>query len=120
MNDPPAKYWSTSVHCQRVPLFLPSSCSFIHSACNPFSCTGYAPDLFFGDRAFSVSKSWFAHAGAGTALFIAMSLSPTYCAVPRTGDGRSSGMNSARLKCAKPSPRPSTVTIDRSLQANQQ
>ncbi|SRR6266404_130992 len=55
------------------PLFFPRSCSFIHSACNPFSCTGYASDLFFGYRAFSVSKSWFAQAGAGTALFITMS-----------------------------------------------
>src|SRR5882724_6654127 len=28
------------------PLFLHRSRSFIHSACNPFFCTGYAPDSF--------------------------------------------------------------------------
>jgi hypothetical protein len=54
------------------PVFLPLSCAFIYSVCNPLSCIGYAPDSFFGERAFSVSKSWFAQAGAGTAFFITM------------------------------------------------
>src|SRR6266850_102051 len=72
MNDPPAR--NTGQHqciANDVPLY--SSLDPAHLLILQFSCTGYASDLFFGDRAFSVSKSWFAQAGAGTALFITMS-----------------------------------------------
>jgi hypothetical protein len=159
MNDPPRKYWSTLVYCQLCSPYCsldPAHLFFLRAT---FSCTGYVPDLFLGDRAFSVSKSCFAQAGAGTALFITVSsalsccplrpqskpvgknqecagpfhtcsyillwatgeelrpksLSSTYRPVPKAGDARRGGMNSAGLTVSKSFPRPSTVTIDSSF-----
>ena len=60
------------------PELLPRSCSFIHSS-RKILCTGYVPELFLDDRACSVSKSCFAQAGAGTALFITMSSALSCC-----------------------------------------
>lgn len=79
MNDPPRKYWSTLVYCQlRSPYSSldPAHLFFLRAT---FSCTGYVPKLFLGDRAFGVSKSCFAQAGAGTALFITMSSALSCC-----------------------------------------
>src|SRR6266850_7630110 len=81
---------SKSLH--HLPAFSTRSVSFLLSAEAPFNTsreTRNAPNLF-------------KHASLATeeGLFL-KSLSPTYRALPRPGDARSSGMNSVRLTVCK-------------------
>jgi hypothetical protein len=57
MNDSPQEYRSTLVYCQ---LSSPASSldpAYLFILRAKFSCTGYVPDSFLGDRAFRVFKS---------------------------------------------------------------
>src|SRR5580693_7671339 len=148
MNDPPQKNWSTLVYCPIYSQYSPLDPAHVFILRAMFSCTGYVPDLFLGDREFSVSKSCspkaapphipsylkdfvgcypvsFRQSLSARSLSCCplkplKSLSSTHRAVPQAGGARRGGTNSAGLTVSKSFPQPSTVTIDSSLRPDRQ